>query len=200
MGIVSFFYEKNYSFILKLSSTMERLISMRIREGISLKKGLLLVVSLFMIGILVFGIQIGVLGEVRTSSTEAAPTEAKKPSTFELDGALYEKVVSEKFSTYIDSAHQYEAELYALPNSDCFVIVKDQEVIFSMSTGIKTVQMRHSSLLMKVLETSGEMEKYPELLNHLVKVNETGKPITVTQDEYSGYTIYVEDDWLVFSH
>jgi hypothetical protein len=98
----------------------------------------------------------------------------------------------EKFQDWISVAEKYGAALYAIPYSDVFAIVKDEEVLVGMSTGVASAAPNHLDILSDVMVHKEEAsEKIIESIN---TVAQTGESI-----HGDGFSIEMQDDWIVVS-
>lgn len=129
-------------------------------------------------------------------------TETKgisSPESIILLGEEYVKVTDEKFASYIKVANEWNATFYAIPNSDCFAIVKDGEVLFQMSTGIKGVPIQYADLLLQIFADNSETNSVGPIQDDIRKVASNGEAISVEGKDYSGYSIFIQDGWLLVS-
>jgi hypothetical protein len=98
----------------------------------------------------------------------------------------------EKFQDWISVAEKYGAALYAIPYSDVFAILKDEEVLVGMSTGVASAAPNHLDILSDVMVHKEEAsEKVIESIN---TVAQTGESI-----HGDGFSIEMQDDWIVVS-
>ena len=121
------------------------------------------------------------------------------PPSIELYGNIYERVTDEKFSLYIEAASTIGAGFYAIPNSDVFAMVKDGEVWFQMSTGLKAVPLDKVELLVSIFNKSGEFKEIGPIEEDIRKVASTGQTISVEGPNYTGYSIFIQDGWILVS-
>jgi hypothetical protein len=121
------------------------------------------------------------------------------PPSIELFGDIYERVTDEKFALYIEAAHEIGAGFYAIPNSDVFAMVKDGVVWFQMSTGIKAVPVEKAEFLVSILAKSGEFQEIGPIEEDIRKVVSTGETISVEGPDYTGYSIFIQDGWILVS-
>jgi hypothetical protein len=105
----------------------------------------------------------------------------------------------EKFNDWISVAEKYGAALYAIPYSDVFAIVKDNEVIAGMSTGVATAAPNHIDLLCDLMADKGEFAK--EIIDGIRNVAQTGESVQVTGPQEFGddFSIDKQDEWIVVS-
>ncbi|MBS4217587.1 hypothetical protein KHA96_04570 [Bacillus sp. FJAT-49711] len=124
--------------------------------------------------------------------------ESLLPKEVTIDGTIFINIMNEeKFSDLSQLARKYNAGLYAIPESDVFAIVKEDNPIFFMSTGAKSALKDYSDLLSESLAFSG-FENLEEVRNNLNSVLETGKEVNIV-DGYEGYSIFQEDEWVYVS-
>jgi predicted RND superfamily exporter protein len=98
----------------------------------------------------------------------------------------------EKFQDWISVAEKYGAALYAIPYSDVFAIVKDEEVLVGMSTGVASAAPNHLDILSDVMVHKEEAaEKIIESINTVAQTGES-----VHGDDFS---IEMQDGWIVVS-
>lgn len=145
---------------------------------------------------------VAVVSEPAVETTEVVSKgeeEAIIPDSIELFGSTYEKVTDEKFSVFINVASELEAGFYAIPNSDVFAIVKNGEVLFQMSTGIKAVPMTNVELLIRIFEKTGELNLVGPIVDDIRKVASTGETISVEGENYTGYSVFIQDEWILVS-
>lgn len=145
---------------------------------------------------------VAVVSEAAVETTEVVSKgeeEASIPDSIELFGSTYEKVTDEKFSVYINVASELEAGFYAIPNSDVFAIVKNGEVLFQMSTGIKAIPMTNVELLILIFEKTGELNLVGPIVDDIRKVASTGETISVEGENYTGYSVFIQDEWILVS-
>lgn len=137
---------------------------------------------------------------VEAVSSENKREEASElPPSIELFGTIFERVTDEKFALYIQAANEVGAGFYAIPNSDVFAMVKDGEVWFQMSTGLKAVPVEKVELLVSILAKSGEFKGIGPIEEDIRKVASTGETISVEGPEYTGYSIFIQDGWILVS-
>lgn len=144
---------------------------------------------------------VAVVSEPAEETTEVVSKgeEALVPDSIELFGSTYEKVTDEKFSVYINVASENGAGFYAIPNSDVFAIVKNGEVLFQMSTGIKAVPMTKVEILVRIFEKTGEFNLVGPIVDDIRKVASTGETISVEGENYTGYSVFIQDEWILVS-
>ncbi|MBS4207372.1 hypothetical protein [Bacillus sp. FJAT-50079] len=130
--------------------------------------------------------------------SEAPIENQNDEDTFTLDGSVYELVNEDKFSHWIEVAERYGAKLYAIPYSDVFAIVKDGTPIVHMSTGVAASEVENAEILKQLFSRDG-FEEYEGLVENIDIVAETGEEVSVTLEEYVGYSIFQEDGWLIVS-
>jgi hypothetical protein len=104
-----------------------------------------------------------------------------------------------KFQDWISVAEKYGATLYAIPYSDVFAIVKDEEVLVNMSTGVASAAPNHIDILSDLMTDKGESaEKIIEGIQH---VAQTGESVQVAGPQEFGddFSIGKQDEWIVVS-
>src|SRR5690606_23551162 len=73
-----------------------------------------------------------------SNKDEVEEIAEKYPDELTIDNEVFVKIMDdEKFKEISDIARSYGAALYAIPYSDVFVIIKDEQPIFHMSAGVK---------------------------------------------------------------
>lgn len=105
----------------------------------------------------------------------------------------------EKFQDWISVADKYGAALYAIPYSDVFAIVKDGEVLVSMSSGVASAEPNHIDILCDVMVDKGESAvKIIEGIHH---VAQTGESVLLAGPQEFGddFSIVKQDEWIVVS-
>ncbi|WP_066049170.1 hypothetical protein [Robertmurraya korlensis] len=125
--------------------------------------------------------------------------ETLAPNSIELFGSTFEKVTDEKFSVYINMANEIGAGFYAIPNSDVFSMVKNGEVVFQMSTGIKAVPLDNVELLVSLLAKNEEFKDVGPIEEDIRKVASTGETISVEGENYTGYSVFIQGGWILVS-
>lgn len=136
---------------------------------------------------------------IETTEVVSKGEETLVANSIELFGSTYEKVTDEKFSVYINVASELGAGFYAIPNSDVFAMVKNGEVLFQMSTGIKAVPMKNLELLIRIFEKTGEFNGVGPIVDDIQKVASTGETISVEGENYTGYSVFIQDEWIIVS-
>ncbi len=105
----------------------------------------------------------------------------------------------EKFKDWITVAEKYGATLYAIPYSDVFAIVKDEEILVDMSSGVAGATSNHIDVLCDLMVDKGEStEKIIEGIKH---VAQTGESVQLVGPQEFGddYSIEKLDEWIVVS-
>ncbi len=126
---------------------------------------------------------------------EAAPTKSKEQDTIKIRDNIYVNIMdSEKFAHMSRTAAKYGAKLYALPNSDLFVIAKDGEPIVYMSTGVKSAPVAYADLLAELFAEG--YDEYKRLSENILFSAETGAKVSVDFGDYIAYGIDVKDGWI----
>lgn len=105
----------------------------------------------------------------------------------------------EKFQDWITVAEKYGAALYAIPYSDVFAIVKDEEVLVSMSTGVVSAAPNHIDILCDLMVDKGESSG--KIIEGIKHVAQTGESVQVTGPQEFGddFSIQKQDEWTVVS-
>jgi hypothetical protein len=105
----------------------------------------------------------------------------------------------EKFQDWITVAEKYGAALYAIPYSDVFAIVKDEEVLVSMSTGVASAAPNHIDILSDLMADKGESaEKIIEGIKHVAQTGESVQ-LVGPQEFDDDFSIQKQDEWIVVS-
>ncbi|MEH7111647.1 hypothetical protein V7124_04595 [Neobacillus niacini] len=105
----------------------------------------------------------------------------------------------EKFQDWITVAEKYGATLYAIPYSDVFAIVKDEEILVDMSSGVAGATSNHKDVLCDLMVDKGEStEKIIEGIKH---VAQTGESVQLAGPQEFGddFSIEKHDEWIVVS-
>jgi hypothetical protein len=105
----------------------------------------------------------------------------------------------EKFQDWITVAEKYGATLYAIPYSDVFAIVKDEEILVDMSSGVAGATSNHIDVLCDLMVDKGEStEKIIEGIKH---VAQTGESVQLVGPQEFGDDFSIEklDEWIVVS-
>lgn len=105
----------------------------------------------------------------------------------------------EKFQDWINVADKYGAKLYAVPYSDVFAIVKNQEVLVGMSTGVASAAPNYIDILCYLMVDKGESaEKIIEGIKH---VAQTGESVQIVGPQEFGddFSIVKQDERIVVS-
>lgn len=105
----------------------------------------------------------------------------------------------EKFQDWINVAVKYGATLYAIPYSDVFAIVKDEEVLVGMSTGVASAAPNHIDILCDLMADKGESAE--KIIEGIKQVAQTGESVQVAgpQEFDDDYSIEKQDEWIVVS-
>lgn len=105
----------------------------------------------------------------------------------------------EKFQDWLTIAESYGAALYAIPYSDVFAIVKDEEVLVGMSTGVASAAPNHIDILCDLMADKGEYSS--EIIEGIQHVAQTGESVQVNGPQEFGdnFAIDKQDDWIVVS-
>ncbi|WHZ02726.1 hypothetical protein QNH48_28045 [Neobacillus sp. YX16] len=105
----------------------------------------------------------------------------------------------EKFQDWINVAVKYGASLYAIPYSDVFAIVKDEEVLVGMSTGVASATPNHIGILCDLMVDKGESAE--KIIEGIKQVAQTGESVQLVGPQELGddYSIEKQDEWIVVS-
>ncbi|WP_336990500.1 hypothetical protein ABXS71_19920 [Bacillus infantis] len=133
-----------------------------------------------------------------SEESEAASTQTQNQDTIKIEDVVYVNIMdSEKFAHMSRTAAKYGAKLYALPNSDLFVIAKDGKPIVYMSTGVKTASVAYADLMAELFtEGFSEYKKLPE---NILFSAETGAEVSVDFGDYIAYGIETKEGWIKVS-
>jgi hypothetical protein len=144
--------------------------------------------------------------EMQTLSQEPTePLVEEKEETLAEDSIMigdYEYINlmhEEKFQDWITVAEKYGATLYAIPYSDVFAIVKDEEVLVGMSTGVASATPNHIDVLCDLMADKGEAAE--EIIEGIKHVAQTGESVQLTgpQEFDDDFSIAKQDEWIVVS-
>lgn len=144
--------------------------------------------------------------EIQTLSQEPTePLVEEKEETPAEDSIMIEDTEyinlmhEEKFQDWITVAEKYGATLYAIPYSDVFAIVKDGEVLVSMSTGVASAAPNHIDILCDLMVDKGESaEKIIEGIKHVAQTGESVQ-LVGPQEFDDDFSIQKQDEWIVVS-
>lgn len=105
----------------------------------------------------------------------------------------------EKFQDWINVAVKYGASLYAIPYSDVFAIVKDEEVLVGMSTGVASATPNHIDILCDLMVDKGESSE--KVIEGIKQVAQTGESVQLLGPQEFGddYSIEKQEEWIVVS-
>lgn len=135
---------------------------------------------------------------IETETEPAVEKERELEDSIEIGGYQYVNFMDDtKFQHLINIANKYDSELYAVPNTDLFAIVKNGEPIFHKSTGFSSTPLSSSALLKDVFNGDGFI--YKGISENIDFVLETSAKVTVEFEQRQGYTIYQKDGWIVVS-
>jgi hypothetical protein len=144
--------------------------------------------------------------EMQTLSQEPTePLVEEKEETLAEDSIMigdYEYINlmhEEKFQDWINVTEKYGATLYAIPYSDVFAIVKDEEVLVGMSTGVASATPNHIDVLCDLMADKGEAAE--EIIEGIKHVAQTGESVQLTgpQEFDDDFSIAKQDEWIVVS-
>ncbi|MCA1040513.1 hypothetical protein LCM00_13450 [Bacillus infantis] len=117
---------------------------------------------------------------------------AQKEDTIIIDGRVYENIMDEeKFAHMSGVASRHGAILYALPETDMFVIVKNGEIIVQMSTGIKSSSTEYAGILSELF--SAGFDEYKKIQENILFAAETNANVRVDFGDYIAYSITVAE-------
>lgn len=144
--------------------------------------------------------------EIQTLSQE--PTEPlvdEKEETLAEDFIMFgdSKYINlmheEKFQDWINVAVKYGATLYAIPYSDVFAFVKDEEVLVGMSTGVASAAPNHIDILCELMAGKGESAE--KIIEGIKQVAQTGESVELVgpQEFDDDFSIEEHDEWIVVS-
>ncbi|MCM3693309.1 hypothetical protein [Neobacillus niacini] len=141
--------------------------------------------------------------EIQTLSPE--PLVDEKQEIYDEDFIIIgeEKYINlmedEKFQDWTNVAEKHGAALYAIPYSDVFAIVKEEEVLVGMSTGVASATQNHIDILCDLMADKGESAE--KLIKSINLVAQTGESIQLIGPQEFGddYSIEKQDEWIVVS-
>lgn len=112
-------------------------------------------------------------------------TQAKLPETKIIDGYTYVSLMDdtqENLKHLVAIAKKHDAALYAIENSDCFLMFDNStdQLIMGFSTGTNTVSIENVEVL---------YDMHPTIKDQIQEVIKTGEPIQVKEGENQGYYI-----------
>jgi hypothetical protein len=130
----------------------------------------------------------------QTKNVEEKPkqekqTEAKLPETKIIGGYTYVSLMDdthENIKDLVAIAKKHDAALYAIENSDCFLMFDNStdQMIMSFSTGINMTSIENVDVL---------YDMHPTIKDQIQEVIKTGEPIQVKEGENQGYYISTVD-------
>ncbi|MBN3556559.1 hypothetical protein JYA63_19960 [Fictibacillus nanhaiensis] len=125
--------------------------------------------------------------ELQTKTVEAKPKaeEQTQTKTKIIDGYTYVSLMDdthENLKHLVAIAKKHNASLYAIENSDCFLMYDNatDQMIMGFSTGINTVSIENVEVL---------YDMHPTIKEQIQEVIKTGEAIQVKQGENQGYYI-----------
>lgn len=128
--------------------------------------------------------------------TSVTNNQSDAPDEMVIDGETFIKITdADNLQALIDLANKYDAVLYGLPNSDILLIIKDEQILLSSSTGSVAVQTNQTDILIDYFST----KQIDGLTENLETVIQTGEDISKINDDYTGYYIYTDDEWISVS-
>ncbi|MBX9974435.1 hypothetical protein [Cytobacillus firmus] len=135
---------------------------------------------------------------IETDTEPIVEEEDVLEDSIEIGGYQYVNFMDvAKFQHLINVANNYDSKLYAVPNTDLFAIVKNGEPIFHKSTGFSSAPISSSALLKDVFNGDGFI--YNGIPENIDFVSETSAKVTVEFEQRQGYSIYLQDGWIVVS-
>lgn len=135
-----------------------------------------------------------------SNKDEVEEIAEKYPDELTIDNEVFVKIMDdEKFKEISDIARSYGAALYAIPYSDVFVIIKDEQPIFHMSAGVKGALPEYSTILKEAFNND-EYSEFTGLLDNIDYVVNTGKSVDVELEDYISYSIFQSDGWIIVSY
>ncbi|MGD6894460.1 hypothetical protein [Bacillus infantis] len=116
----------------------------------------------------------------------------QKEDTIIIDGDKYVNIMDkEKFAHMSGVASRHGAVLYALPETDMFVIVKNGEIIVQMSTGIKSASTEYAGILSELF--SSGFDEYKKIQENILFAAESNANVRVDFGDYIAYSITVAE-------
>lgn len=110
---------------------------------------------------------------------------------------IYHRIHDERFSSHIAIAEKYGAHLYAIPESDGFIIYHETEgILLSMSTGAAVADLANADVLIDYFSTEYWTE-YAGIVEGINQVLETGQEVRVDLGDYVGYVITLDSGRIV---
>jgi hypothetical protein len=115
------------------------------------------------------------------------------------DSKYINMMQEKKFQDWINVAVNHGAALYAIPYSDVFAIVKEEEVLVGMSTGVASATPNHIDILCDLMVDKGESAE--KVIEGIKQVAQTGESVQVVGPQEFGddYSIEKQDEWVVVS-
>jgi hypothetical protein len=115
------------------------------------------------------------------------------------DSKYINMMQEEKFQDWINVAVNHGAALYAIPYSDVFAIVKEEEVLVGMSTGVASATPNHINILCDLMVDKGDSAE--KIIEGIKQVAQTGESVQVIGPQEFGddYSIEKQDEWIVVS-
>ncbi|MGD7024386.1 hypothetical protein ACQCVK_17445 [Rossellomorea vietnamensis] len=122
-----------------------------------------------------------------SDESEVSPTEStKQDGSILLNGKEYKNIMDvEKFQELAAIAKKHGGILYALENTDLFVIMKEDTLLFSMSTGTAGASKDNVEILLDFFADSD----YQGIVENIKLVHDTGAEVTVSFSETRAYSI-----------
>ena len=116
--------------------------------------------------------------------------EVKAPAEKIIDGETFIKLEeNEQLQTFINIANQYEANAYGLPNTDIILIIKDDEILLSSSAGSAAATTEYTDVLKDFIAID-------EISEDIETVLQTGEDINKMNDDFTGYYIGFDGQWV----
>ncbi|MGM0806456.1 MAG: hypothetical protein ACQET8_17060 [Bacillota bacterium] len=123
--------------------------------------------------------------KVEEKPKQEEQTQTKMPETKIIDGYTYVSLMDdthENLKHLVAIAKKHDAALYAIENSDCFLMFDNStdQLIMGFSTGINTVSIENVEVL---------YDMHPTIKDQIQEVIKTGEPIHFKEGQNKGYYI-----------
>ncbi|MBH0171069.1 hypothetical protein [Fictibacillus sp. 18YEL24] len=127
--------------------------------------------------------------KVEEKPKQEEQTQTKMPETKIIDGYTYVSLMDdthENLKDLVAIAKKHDAALYAIEDSDCFLMFDNStdQMIMSFSTGINTTSIENVDVL---------YDMHPTIKEQIQEVIRTGKEIEVKTGEFESYHISTVD-------
>ena len=134
--------------------------------------------------------------QVALEETNDINNQTDAPDEMFIDGETFIKITNaDNLQALVDLANKYDAVLYGLPNSDILLIIKDEQILLSSSTGSVSVKTNQANILIDYFST----KEIDGLTDDIETVIQTGEDISKINDDYTGYYIYTDAEWISVS-